>query len=172
MIAEVASSLRQEAVGQVPFHAVLVRMDAFERIGTFDEQLLSTAQHTDFCLRVQAAGGAVCLEPASHVTHVPPPPFEAMDLKYFQLRWSDAWNRHSIDHFRQKWSLADDDPALVAMAERLDAHRRLTLEPYRRVLRMFGAGTARWVENLLIAPWEQAASRRRFPELGHSRRAA
>lgn len=172
-ISEVASTLRQEPVGQLPFHAVLIRMDAFGRIGTFDEQLLSTAQHSDFCLRVQAAGGLVYLEPASRVTHVPPPPFDATDLEYFQLRWSDAWNRSSIEHFRRKWDLAADDPALVAMAERLDVHRRLTLEPYRRVLRLFGSGPARWVENNLIAPLEQAASRRRYPQHGvPNRRAA
>lgn len=173
MIDDVANSLQQQQVGQVPFHAVLIRMEAFRHVGGFDEELLSTAQHTDFCLRVAAQGGSVYLEPASQVTHVPPPPFEAIDLEYFQLRWSDAWNRRSIEHFRQKWNLAEDDPALGVMAERLDAHRRLTLEPYRRVLRLFGAGAARWVENLLIAPWEQAASRRRFPESGDgSRRAA
>ncbi len=164
LIDDVSSSLRREPVGQVPFHAVIIRMEAFERVGAFDEQLLSTAQHTDFCLRVQAEGGTVYLEPTSHVTHVPPPPFEDVDLEYFQLRWSDAWNRSSIEHFRSKWNLADDDPALAAMAERLDVHRRLTLEPYRRMLRLFGSGPARWVENLIIAPWEQAASRRRYPQ--------
>jgi len=173
LIDDVASSLLQEPVGQVPFHAVLIRMEALERVGAFDEALLSTAQHTDFCLRVQAAGGTVYLEPASHVTHVPPPPFEAIDLEYFQLRWSDAWNRSSIEHFRGKWNLAADDPALAAMAERLDVHRRLTLEPYRRMLRLLGPGPARWVENLIIAPWEQAASRRRYPQHGApDRRAA
>jgi len=172
LLEDVASLLRREPVGQVPFHAVLIRMEAFQQVGLFDEQLLSTAQHTDFCLRVQAQGGTVYLEPSSRVTHVPPPPFEAMDLEYFQLRWSDAWNRSSIEHLCKKWHLDADDPALAAMAERLDVHRRLTLEPYRRMLRILGAGPARWVENVLIAPWEQAASRRRFPEPGSTHRRA
>jgi glycosyltransferase involved in cell wall biosynthesis len=172
MVADVASELRQEPVGQVPFHAVLIRTDALKQLGGFDERLHSTAQHTDFCLRVHAQGGSVYLAPSSRVTHVPPPPFDPTDLEYFQLRWSDAWNRGSIEHFREKWNLAQDDPALFAMAERLDAHRRLTLEPYRRVLRLFGAGPARWIENLVIAPWEQAASRRRYPERGEVRRRA
>ncbi len=167
-IAEVSASMCREPVGQVPFHAVLMRRDAFDEIGTFDERLLSTAQHTDFCLRTRERGGEVYLEPRSTVTHVPPPPFEAIDLEYFQLRWSDAWNRGSIEHFRQKWRLAADDPALMALSKRLAAHRRLTLEPYRRVLRLLGSRPAYWVESLLIAPWEQAASRRRFPEpVGH-----
>lgn len=162
-LANLAPQLRREAVGQVAFHAVLVRTSALADVGPFDEQLLSVAQQTDYCLRVREHGERVYLEPAAVVTHEPPPPFDAEDVEYFQLRWSDAWNRASIEHFRAKWNLATDDPALSALAQQLDAHRRLLLEPYRRVLRLFGNRPARWFENILIAPWEQAANRRRFP---------
>ncbi len=169
-----AGTLRREAVGRVSFQAVLLRMAAFERLGPLDEQLLSGAQHTDFCLLTRGRGQAVYLEPRSMVTHLPPAPFEQSDLDYFQLRWSDAWNRATIQRFQQKWELPGDDPGLVALAERLDAHRRLPLEPYRRLLRLLGTRSARWFERVLIAPLEQAANRRRVPavELGNSRRKA
>jgi GT2 family glycosyltransferase len=162
-LASVAGRLHREAVKHVAFHAVLVRTSALAEAGGFDEKLLSVAQEADFCLRVAAAGGKIMLEPAAVVTHVPPPPFDADDLEYFQLRWSDVWNRASIEHFRAKWNLTAHDGALAEMARELDAHRRLLLEPYRRMLRLLGTGPARWFEDVLIAPWEQAANRRRFP---------
>jgi GT2 family glycosyltransferase len=162
-LARLAGTLRREAAGQVSFQAVLLRMAAFETLGPLDEQLFSGAQHTDFCLLARRAGQEVYLEPRSVVTHLPPPPFEQSDLDYFQLRWSDVWNRATVERFGQKWDLPADDPGLAALAERLDAHRRLTLEPYRRLLRLLGSRSAQWFERVLIAPLEQAANRRRVP---------
>lgn len=162
-LARLAGTLRREAVGRVSFQTVLLRMSALEVLGRLDEQLLSGAQDADFCLLTRRAGQAVYLEPRSVVTHLPPPPFEQSDLGYFQLRWSDAWIRATVERFRQKWELPVDDPGLAALSERLDAHRRLTLEPYRRLLRLLGSRSARWFERMLIAPLEQAANRRRVP---------
>ncbi len=176
LLASLAPTLRREAVGRVSFQAVLVRMSAFERLGPLDEQLLSGAQHTDFCLQTRKSGQSIYLEPRAVVTHLAPPPFEPSDLEYFQLRWSDLWNRATVEHFRRKWELPANDPGLEALADRLDAHRRLTLEPYRRLLRLFGNKSARWLERNLIAPFEQAANRRRVPAMcpaeGAVRRAA
>jgi GT2 family glycosyltransferase len=162
-LAGAATPLRREAVKHVAFHAALFRTSALAEVGAFDEKLLSVAQEADLCLRVAAAGGTIMVEPAAVVAHAPPPPFDAEDLEYFQLRWSDVWNRASIEHFRAKWNLTAHDEALAEMARELDAHRRLLLEPYRRMLRLLGTGPARWFEDILIAPWEQAANRRRFP---------
>lgn len=164
-LAAVRPALARQAVQQVGLGATLVRRDALARLGPLDEQLRSAADDIDLCLRVREQGGSVYLEPRAIVTHVAPPRFETSDLQYFQLRWSDAWNRSTIERFRLKWQLAADDPGLRALAERLDDHRRLTLEPYRRLLRMFGRGPARWVERNLIAPLEQAVNRHRFPAI-------
>lgn len=166
-LSAVVPPLTREAVGEVEFHAALVRSDAFHRLGPLDERLLSAVEHTDFCLQVHSRGGAVYLEPASVVTYVPPPPFESFDLPYFQQRWSDGWNTASIEHFRDKWELAHDDEQLRLLAERLAEHRRLTLETARRALRLLGRKPARWLENVLIAPFERAFNRRRFPPVPH-----
>jgi hypothetical protein len=138
-------------------------MEAFERLGSLDENLLSAAEHTDLCLLARAAGGEVYLEPQSVVTYVPPPPLAAFDLSYFRLRWSDAWNTATLERFRQKWDLRADDPGLRDLAEWLPNHRRLALQSVRRVLRVFGRRPARFVEKHLIAPLEAAANRKRFP---------
>ncbi len=159
-----SSSLRRCQVGQIAFRAALVRTSAFDQLGPLDERLLSAAQHTDFCLLARARGGTIYLEPKSMVTVVPPPPFEPADLDYFQLRWSDAWNRATLERFRDKWDLPADDPGLRKLADELAEHRRLTLEPYRRLLRLLGRPAARWFERVVIAPLEEAANRRRFPQ--------
>lgn len=162
-LSQVQATLQCEPVDQVPFHAVLLRTSMFENVGLLDEQLLSAAEHLDYCLRARIHGQSVYLEPSSVVTYVPPPPFEATDLDYFQLRWSDAWNRASLERFASKWGLSIDDPAVRTIGTRLDAHRRLLLQPYRRVLKLLGAKPAQWFEDVLIAPWEAAISRKRHP---------
>ncbi len=148
---------------QIEFHCVLVRMEAFEQLGPLDVNLLSACEHTDLCLLARQAGAAVYLEPSSVVTYVPPPPLESMDLPYFRLRWSDAWNTASLRHFAEKWSLAADDPSLVTIAQFLSNHRRLPLEPLRRAMKVFGRRPARWLEKRVMAPIEGAINRAQFP---------
>ena len=53
-LAKIAPSLRREPVQMIEFHCVLVRRDAFDRLGPLDEQLMSAAEHTDLCLLTRA----------------------------------------------------------------------------------------------------------------------
>jgi GT2 family glycosyltransferase len=168
LLAEIGPTLPREPVGQIELHATLVRMEAFARLGPLDERLAGAVEHSDLCLAVRSHGGEVYREPASVVTYVPPPPFDPLDLPYFQLRWSDAWNRASLERFCEKWELAEDDPGIRALCDRLTDHRRLRLEPLRRLLRLLGRKPARWVEKVLIGPFEQAANRRKFPAGPHA----
>jgi GT2 family glycosyltransferase len=165
--AESARTLGREAVDEIELHAALLRSDVFGRLGPLDEQITSPLADSDLCLAVRSRGGEVYLEPAAAVTYLAPPPFDSCDLPYFQLRWSDAWNTASIERFRQKWRLAADDPALAALAEELAEHRRATLEGTRRLLGVLGRKRARWIERTLIAPFERALNRRKFPEAPH-----
>jgi GT2 family glycosyltransferase len=87
------------------FHCMLVRAEAFERLGEFDEKLLSLHEERDFCLAVGRAGGSVWIEPKAMVTFVPPPPCDWSDVPYFMLRWSDGWNLASVRHFNEKWGV-------------------------------------------------------------------
>lgn len=162
-LAEIGPTLRREPTGQIEFHCALVRRDAFERLGPLDERLLSACEHTDLCLLAWQAGATVYLEPSSVVTYVPPPPLESSDLPYFRLRWSQAWNNATLERFREKWNLDADDPGMLALAQWLPKHRRLALEPIRRVLKAFGRRPARFVENRLMIPIEGAINRVQFP---------
>jgi GT2 family glycosyltransferase len=163
-LAEVIPTLARRPVGQVELSAALVRMDFLTRCGGLDERLLSALDDTDLCLTARRHDARVYLEPTAVVTYVPPPPFDPSDLPYFEMRWSDAWNQATIERFRDKWGLEEGDAALAALSRRLAHHRRLKLEPYRRLLRLFGRGAARLVEDVLIAPLERAANRRKFPD--------
>jgi hypothetical protein len=105
-ISEAKMRLCRRACEYVEFHCMLVRTDAFDRVGPMDEKLLNLHEERDFCLSVLHAGGGVYIEPRAVVTYVPPPPCEWWDLPYFMLRWSEAWTLASVRHFNAKWDIA------------------------------------------------------------------
>ncbi|NJL82375.1 MAG: glycosyltransferase [Chloroflexaceae bacterium] len=90
------------------FHCMLVRRDIFDQVGFFDEAILNTKEHLDFCIIVAQAGGTVYFEPESLVTYVPGTLKSLADFHYYMLRWSDAWELASLGHLRQKWNLAEN----------------------------------------------------------------
>jgi len=97
------SQIKRGPRDYVEFHCMLVRTDVFERLGPLDEQLLSVNEHMDFCFEVRKAGGSVYMEPEALTSYVPPPrACDWRDLPFFMLRWSDAWNQASANHFDQK----------------------------------------------------------------------
>lgn len=87
---------------------MLVRTAFLKEMGGFDETILNTKEHIDFCLAVAQVGGTIYFEPDSLVTYVPQSPLEWMDLHYYMLRWSDAWELESLARLQQKWDLAED----------------------------------------------------------------
>lgn len=124
--------LAREAVGFVEFHCVLARRDVFEHLGPLDERLYSTREHLDLCLEVEAAGGEVWFEPASIVTYSTPPPVALRDIPYFWMRWSEAWNTTSLDHFTAKHGI---DPAYSRRAVVMRGRRHVVFDPVRQVVR-------------------------------------
>lgn len=166
-LALVGPTLKRRPVEQVEFHCCLVRMEAIDRLGPLDEGLMSAAAHTDLCLATREIRQEVYLEPKSVVTYLAPPPFETSDLPYYQLRWSQAWNEATLAHFAHKWHIDINDQSLARMGLGLADHRRVALEPYRRLLRLLGSRPARLVERALLAPWEEASNRARYPSHLH-----
>ena len=92
----------------VEFHCALVRRELFEKTGPLDEGLLSTREHIDLCLTAKQAGGTVYCDRQSIVTYVTGVNLDWADITYFMLRWSDAWDLASFNHFREKWGLEED----------------------------------------------------------------
>jgi GT2 family glycosyltransferase len=94
------------------FHCVLARRDVFDRIGPLDEKMTATKEHLDFCMSVHQVGGKVMFEPSSVVTYLFPTRHHALspaDYPFFMVRWSNHWQRESLDHFRTKWGIAEDE---------------------------------------------------------------
>lgn len=122
------------------FHCMLVRSDVLRRLGGFDENMLSTRDHIDFCLMLQQAGEKIYLEPRSKVNFLAPAPLRMADVPYFALRWSDLWDLSSVHHLRDKWKL-DDDAYL---------RHRYEIVGWRRREVMMRSGLLRWLVSVRV----------------------
>jgi GT2 family glycosyltransferase len=158
LLDHVQTDLRREPTELVEFHSMLVRTRVFETTGGLDENLFSSPEHIDICLTVRQLGGEIFLAPESFVTYLSPPPLARSDFNYFMLRWSDEWNRKSLDHFRDKWNLSTDSLFLERHLRWLTRHRRLvTSDPVRdQIRRLTGWRLGTWIARTLLEPAEAA----------------
>ncbi|MGD1867345.1 MAG: glycosyltransferase family 2 protein [Phormidesmis sp.] len=108
MVKDVRPRLAQCETELCEFHCMLVKMDVFDELGPFDESVLNTKEHVDFCMNVAALGRTVYFEPDSVVTYVPGPTLAWRDLHYYMLRWSNAWELVSLARLMEKWNLCED----------------------------------------------------------------
>jgi GT2 family glycosyltransferase len=120
--------LKREPTELVEYHCLLMRTEALDECAPLDARYLSSGESIDPCLRLREAGHSIYLEPEAVVANVPPPPFAWSDVPYYLLRWSDVWNRLSLEHFRQNWDLPKDDPWLAHHYGWLTEHRELALD--------------------------------------------
>src|SRR5262249_37673462 len=107
---------------------------------------------------------SIYLEPAAKVTYVGPGPLTWYDLPYFLLRWSDQWTQSSLQHFRAKWQLADDDAFVRDHAVWMSNYRRSATHkrrsPLRRILGQRAAEPLEaWLEHGVIR-WSAARNDR------------
>ncbi|HEY9668119.1 MAG TPA: glycosyltransferase [Coleofasciculaceae cyanobacterium] len=107
-VADVRPQMQRTQTELCEFHCMLVRTEIFKQLGFFDEAMLNTKEHLDFCMNVVQAGGTVYFEPESIVTYVPGAVLEWTDIHFYMLRWSDAWELASLSRLREKWDLAED----------------------------------------------------------------
>jgi len=155
-LAAVRHRLEREPCDMVEFHCLLMRTDVVSRLGPLDERLKSALENPDLCMSVRAAGGRVYFEPAAVVTYLPPPPLAPSDRPYFELRWSDEWNRASLRHFQDKWQLPANDPNLRRQLKAWTWWRR-------RALAAPGSMLARALESrfgISLAWWPHAVEAR------------
>jgi GT2 family glycosyltransferase len=105
---KVLPSMQRTQTELCEFHCMFVRTQIFRQLGTFDETMLNSKEHLDFCMSVIQAKETVYFEPACIVTYVPGPPLKWSDLHFYMLRWSDAWEVASLSRMLEKWDLAED----------------------------------------------------------------
>jgi GT2 family glycosyltransferase len=149
-VAEVKDQLQRRICEFAKFHCLLVRKDIFDTIGMLDEKLLSTREHLDFSMSVTNARGKIYCEPDSVTTYVPDSGFEWSDLTYFMLRWSDAWEMASLEHFMNKWDLTKKDRYFKKRDRSLGQRRHQAfLRPVVKQISVGGYYT--WLEKMLIS---------------------
>jgi hypothetical protein len=159
--ADMRASLRREPVELVEYHCMLVRMEALERLGPLDERLLSARDHLDLCMAIRDAGGQIYFEPASVITWMAPPPLAWSDLPYFLRRWSEQWNRTSLERFDHKWALNEEERRRVQF-EWLTEYRHEALRlpvSSKRLQRLLGWRLGRLVGKHIVLPIEAAITR-------------
>ena len=108
-IADVRDELHRGRTEVAEFHCMMIRTSVFDRVGSFDESLLTIRENVDFCMCVAESGGTVYLEPASLVTYAAYRPLTLSDVPYYLLRWNDRWTLRTLHHLRDKWRLTEDD---------------------------------------------------------------
>lgn len=150
---EIRERLRREPTEVVEFHTMLARTSIFARLGPFDEGLLNTREHVDFCMRVRAAGQEIYFEPSSVMTYLPPRELAWSDLRYMMLRWSESWSRATLEHFCREWNLP-----MTTFEQHvgwLVSHRQMAVDPLiAPVRRVAGFRLGRHIEERLIRPLE------------------
>jgi GT2 family glycosyltransferase len=128
-LAAVRDRLERGPVRLAEFHAVLMRTETHRRVGAFDDRLI-TRDHVDYCLRLEEAGARIMFEPAAVVHYIPGPPADRHDLYFFMVRWSDEWERRSLERFREKWRLDDDDDFQRRLARVGWRRRKYVIQPF------------------------------------------
>lgn len=147
-VEDVREQLKRAQCSLTEYHCVLVRRDSLERVGGLDPMMLSTREHVDLCLAIMETGDTVWFEPESVVCFLGTTPLKPSDLEFYCLRWSDDWQLRSLEHFRDKWHLADDEFFWSRLAK-LDWRRRTyVIGPIARRL-SFGRGSKR-LERALV----------------------
>ncbi|HYZ17035.1 MAG TPA: glycosyltransferase [Candidatus Acidoferrum sp.] len=107
----------RERVDMVEFHCMLVHAERIRPLFPLDEALETVLEFEDLCMRAGQAGMSVFFEPRCRVGQLLPLPLPRglPDVPMFWRRWSRRRNVASIEHFRRKWNISPDDPALRGM---------------------------------------------------------
>ena len=164
--ADVRDSLKREPAQMIEYHCVLLRMEALERIGPLDEALLSDREHHDLCMLIQQAGGTIYFEPASVVTWMAPPPLAWSDLPFFLRRWSESWNRSSLEHFDRKWKLDEEERRLVQGDWRTEYRHEVLRLPVatKRLRRLLGWRLGGLAGRYVVVPAENLVTNLLAPD--------
>jgi GT2 family glycosyltransferase len=124
---------------------MLVRRDAFERVGGFDPAYVNSLEDVDLCLRIGETGGEVHYCHEAVLTHLESASRGRDD--HFELsvaRWRERWREHTR---RDDLSIYTEDGLLEV--EYADSHPvRLSISP---LLAIVDAGRESEIEDLLEA---------------------
>ena len=152
---------RERPLQAVTGACMLVRRQAFERVGGFDEGFLNSMEDVDLCLRLGEAGAEVRYTPAAVVTHLESATrgtgnFEPSVARYRE-RWRAQVHRDDLEIYAADGLIEVEYPSahplrisvspLLASVERSDGHES-ELEPLLRTQGRRSADLARELTRL------------------------
>jgi GT2 family glycosyltransferase len=165
-LAEYRPRLQRKTTECFEFHCVLMRTDVVRDIGGFDEDIWNTKENVDFALEVARRGGEVYLEPDSLVTYLDNVPMTWSDMRYYVVRWSDAWTEASLDRIKEKWNLSEDGFFQSRYANMGWRRRRYIIRPFCQKLPLpRGKGTL----EMMLSRWDRWLNRKLVPEARRAR---
>jgi hypothetical protein len=105
--ASVVDQLERQETECFELHCLLLRTDALDEVGGFDEELPAGREHSDLSLRLQAAGHRIVLEPDVVVRYPLVRIAGVHDHAFYVPRWSEQWAWAAFRHFNEKWELRE-----------------------------------------------------------------
>jgi hypothetical protein len=132
---------------------MLVRTNVFDRLGQFDEAMLTVLENVDFCMDVARSGGLTYLEPASIVTYAGDSPLTLSDIPFYMLRWNNRWTRATLHYLCNKWQLTEDPQFQRDWTERVPAWRRREFLIHGSLLRRVPSWKVQSVLAMGLAPF-------------------
>ena len=160
---DVQHSLKRQETQVVEFHAMLVAMEAIEKLGTFDAELANMYEYADMCLMVRNAGQRVMLEPTSIVTYFPPTRLDRQDRYFFELRWGEAWTELSKKRLSQKYDVTFDHPEAKCPHNFVRSMRMLAKPWLKRPRRFLGRDRLRKIERKWLVHIDAVVNKARYP---------
>lgn len=167
-LADVRDRLKRQETGFVEFHCQLVAMEAYEKVGRYDEQIGNAYDYSEFLLRFADQKGKVMLEPDSLVTFVPPSGILPEEQEYFDLRWSEAWTDITERRLAEKFDLAINHPEGQSSHRFARAQRMLGKRWLKPLRRRLGQSRVRYIERHLLVPIEVLWNKYKYPPKHHN----
>jgi hypothetical protein len=154
---DVAGGLEPAPRVQAEPHAIVIRRDALEQMGGFDEGLLGWFDHTDLGLRHRVLGLDAWFVPDVTCLYLAPPPVAWRDIPTFALRWSRDWYDRSLTHLCRTWGLDRDDVGWDEHARYREDVRRQALGPWAKLGRVADRAVTT-AERAAVQRWDAASS--------------
>lgn len=156
-LAVLRPKLDRRPTGLAEFHCLLARTDMARLPGAIDPEIMNTREHVDFCMVVANAGGSIWLEPDSTVTYLHDSRLTRSDLPYFMLRWSDQWEKRSLEHVTRKWDLCTRGTLGRRIGNVGWRRRQYLITPFAdRLAASVPIGRLRWRTKQLVMQGERA----------------
>lgn len=90
-------------------HCMLFKRSVFEKIGPFDEKIIS-GEYIDTSLALYTAGIPMIIEPRAKVHFCGPPPIQKGEMEFFRFRWNVEKSIAGNFHMHSKWKIASNNP--------------------------------------------------------------